>query len=88
MVIAFELSSEGSGTISWQSKFEDEDWDTEEDIELVADTDVQSRIEVQFPDGARTAHKMAIRLTALSSNISIRTIQVNVAGMAVEAGSK
>ena len=88
IVIAFELSSAGSATISWQSKAEDDDWFTESDIEIVADTNTQSRIEVAVGNDNRTAHKMAFRLTGLSSNVSIRSIQVNVVGMAVESGGK
>ena len=86
--LAYEASSAGSATISWQSKAEDEDWYTEEDIEIIADQDTKSRLEVEIGNPCRSAHKYSFRLTALSSNISIRTIHVNVSGLAVEGDAK
>ena len=88
IILTFELSSGTSGTIGWQSKAEDGDWYTESDIEITDGGNTTSRVEAMMENPERTAHKMAFRLTSLSSNISIKTIQVNVVGMAVEAGSK
>lgn len=88
LIISFELSSGTTGTISWQSKTEDGDWFSEEDIEIVEGGGTNSRAEMQLANPDRTAHKMAFRITALSSNISIRAIQVNVVGMAVESGGE
>jgi hypothetical protein len=88
MSIAYELSSVGDGTISWQSKSEDNDWHTEEDIEIKADQPDKTRVEVSILNPNRTCHKFAIRLTALADNIRIKTIYLNVAGLAVEGASE
>jgi hypothetical protein len=88
IAISFELSSAGSATISWQSKCEDGDWVTQDDIEIIADADVKSRVEADVLNTPTSAHKFSFRLTALSSNVSIRSIHANVAGLAVEGASK
>ena len=88
IAIAFELSSGGSATISWESKCEDNDWTPQEDIEIVADADVKSRVERAILNTPTSAHKFAFRITGLSSNVNIRAIHVNVAGLAVEGASK
>ena len=86
IVLAYEMSSAGSATISWQSKAEDEDWFTEADIEIVADTEGErSRKEVEITNPYPSAHKYAFRITSMDSNVAIEEIFVNNAGYAVEA---
>ena len=88
IAIAFELSTSASATISWESKCEDGDWIAQDDIEIISDADVKSRVEASILNTPTSAHKFAFRLTALSSNVSIRSIHVNVSGLAVEGASK
>ena len=88
LALAYDLSSVADGTISWESKSEDNDWHTEEDIEIKSDQPDKTRVEVQILNPNRTCHKFAIRLTGLSSNIRIKTIYLNVVGLAVEGASE
>ena len=88
LVLTYRLSTQSSGTIKWQSKSEDEDWFNEPDIEIIPDNRTKTRIEVPITTPNRSVHKFAIRLTSMPSNVEIRSIQVNVVGLAVESGSK
>jgi len=81
--IAFILSQTGDGgTISWQTKMEDNDWTDEDDIEVEAEQEQYTRIERETGQTSRMCRRFAMRITSLSSNISIREIQVNVSNMA------
>lgn len=88
LVLTFQLANQNAGTISWESKSEDEDWFLEDDINLFPDDGNKTRIEVPINNPNRAVHKFAMRLTALPSNVEIRSIQVNVVGLAVESGGK
>jgi len=89
LVLSYSLSSTASATISWQSKSEDGDWFTEEDIEIISGEEGQgSRLEAEICNPNRSAHTYAFRITSMSSNVAIEEIFVNVAGLAVEASAE
>jgi len=77
----YEMSSTANAAISWQSKFEDGDWTDEEDVDIYAEDGMKSAQEKQIRANETTAHKFAMRITALSSNIKIRQIQAVVKGL-------
>lgn len=86
IVIAYEMITAGSATISWQSKAEDGDWVDETDIEIVNDIEGNySRKEMEIINPVRAAHKYSFRITSMDSNVAIEEILVNVAGLVVEA---
>jgi len=88
--IAFivEHGSTAGGSISWQSKIEDGAWEDEDDVQVDYSEDNYTRVEAPTNRSNRTGHKFAIRLTALSSNLYIREIQVNVANLGIGSFSE
>lgn len=76
-----EHGTEADGTISWQTKIEDNDWVDQPDIECKQTSGQHSRIEREIK-GIRTGHKFALRVTSLSSNIYIKSIEAAVRGLA------
>lgn len=82
VAFVYERGSTADATISWQTKTEDGDWYSERDIELYADEGAYTRTEVGIDNPAVSCYRFQLRITALSSNIYIREIQVNVAGLA------
>ena len=88
IAFTYEMTGTDTKTIQWQSKAEDQDWHTEDEIDIIADDSEQSRKEVEIGNPNRSAHKYVFRITGLSDNISIRSIHVNVEGLAVEGDAK
>ena len=88
LAVAYEMSSTAKGTIKWQTKFEDEDWGTEEDVKIVDVPGERSWRLMEITQTNRSAHKFAMRITSLSSNIKIREIQVNVKNLAMGSMSE
>jgi hypothetical protein len=76
--IQFAPSDPSDGTITWQSKAEDNDWFDEEDINVVCEDGLKTVIQVRPENPVTTARKFAIRLTGLSDNVYIRSIDINV----------
>lgn len=76
---SIEFGSVANGTITWQTKVEDEDWHNEEDISVVVEDGKKTVISTRSNQQMTTVHKFALRITSLSSNIYIRDIGINVA---------
>lgn len=88
IALCVEGSTNVAGTLTWQSKIEDNDWFSESAIELKWEEDRKTRVEFPIENPHRTGHKFAIRLTSMPSNLYIRSILVVVANYAVEAGGE
>jgi hypothetical protein len=71
-----------AGTISWATKCEDNDWVDEKDITVTAVDGLKTQIIRRVNNPVTSTHKFAIKLTGLSSNISIRSIDMSVVGLA------
>ena len=84
--IAFDLvyTSGDTGSITWQSKTECEDWFDEDDINLAYEEGKRSRIEVPINNSIRSERKFAIRITSLPAFVKIRSINVLVREFAQE----
>jgi len=81
---AFIISQtdDAGGTISWQSKVEHGDWTSEPDIEVTAEEGGYTRIEREIDQTSQNCYRFALRITAMSDNIRIREILVNVCNWA------
>jgi len=88
--IAFilEQSDTAGGTISWSSKIEDNDWYAESDINIVSQQDQYTRHEITLENSRACGRKFAIKITGLSSNIKIKSIQVMVKGFEMRGPSE
>lgn len=67
-----------AGVISWQSKVEDADWQDETDISVTFSDGVSTVIQVPMENPCTTTRRFSMRITALSANIYIRSIEINV----------
>ena len=76
--IQSDPADSSAGVISWQSKVEDGDWYDESDISVTFTDGGQTILQVPMEQPATTARRFSIRITALSSNIYIRSIDINV----------
>jgi hypothetical protein len=76
--ILFSSSNTSDGTISWETKTEDNDWFQETDLQVVNDDGLKTAIQVRPENDVTTARKFAIRITSMPSNIYIRSIDLNV----------
>lgn len=78
---SIEFGSASDASISWESKTEDDDWVKEDDITVPCDIGTKSFITTRMAD-PKTARKFAIRLTAISDHLYIRSINMNLANFA------
>ena len=88
--IAFllEHSDTEAGTMDWQTKSEDLDWNDETQIECKYQEGDYTRVEASVESDSLNVHKFAIRLTGLSSNLAIRGIHINVQGFAIGSATE
>lgn len=84
VAINFVATSDAVGTLEWQSKAEDLDWYTESPRTLMLESGQRSRIELPIENGARSAHKWAMRLNNMPDNMKIRSIEVMVRNFSYE----
>lgn len=70
-------------TLSWQTKSNDGDWYTEEDISIPAESGTSCRHEVMIANPITNCQKFAMRITAMSSNVKIKGIETNVLNLAL-----
>lgn len=82
MALSIERNTTVAGTIKWESKAEDGSWYAESDIVIPTSTLNKTRIEVNIGNPIKAAHKFAIRITSLPTNIFVRDIQLCVQGLA------
>lgn len=76
-----EHTDSADGTISWQTKVEDNDWEDQEDIDCSAIQGYMSRVDTMMNSDPTNCHRFALRITALPSNIRIKEIQAEVTGL-------
>lgn len=81
------MTDAAGGTITWESKFEDGDWQEENPIELTWVEGKFTRYEQPIKRNGRTAQRFAMRITSLPSNVEIREIQVCVQGLGIGAAT-
>lgn len=84
---AYTMTTSADSTIKWQIKTEDNDWEDQDDIVISAVDGAKSK-KVVFLPAPLSAHKLAIRITSLSNNLSIRSINTCVQGLATETPSE
>jgi hypothetical protein len=80
--VQFSPDDPSDATINWETKTEDSDWTTEEDIVVQSVDGMKTMVVARPQNSITTAHKFAIRITGLSSNLYIRQIDIDVAGFA------
>lgn len=85
VVFLIEHGSTAGGTISWQSKSDDDEWWTETGADAPYSDNTMTRVRVPIDNAVRNCRRFAVRLTGLTSNIYIREIQVEVRGLAHES---
>jgi len=83
LYFAIEHGSTVGGTLSYQVKYEDEAWSTARTVLLKYTNDMYSLVNDSLAD-SRSARRFAVRLTALSSNVYVRSIQIEGEDMAVD----
>ena len=88
LAFVLEQANANGGTISWQTKFEDGDWKDEQNIEVKYQPEQYTRIEKSIQRTGTTCRRFAMRITALSSNIYIKSIQAQVQGFAQSVPSE
>jgi len=76
--VQFSTTDPSDATINWETKTEDDDWYAEDDIIIQAIDGMKTAVMARPANPITTAHKFALRLTGLSSNIYIRQIDVSV----------
>ena len=82
--LIYSLTNPG-GTVSWQTKFDEDDWHTEEDIEIQYTAGEYTGVTRPLQGDKTTGQKFQMRLTALDDDIKIREILVLVGRYALGA---
>ena len=85
VAFVYDRADTANSTISWESKANDEAWFTEEDIVITSEDGMSARREVMLANNITNAQKYAIRITALSSNLKIKSIEMNVFNLALRS---
>lgn len=76
------------GTVSWETKFEEDRWKPEDDKRIAYSEGNYTRIELPISRTDQVANKFAMRITGLSASIQIKEIQVLVGGYCLNVPSK
>ena len=76
LLFVIEHGSTAGGTITYQIKFEDEDWQDARDIDAAYAQEKYTTVTEGLAQ-ARSVRKFQVRLTALSSNIYIKEIRLD-----------
>ncbi len=75
VAFVFNRSDAEFGTIQWQTKYDNNDWFDEDDIQI---TDQANRYDTMLNNPVTSARRFQVRIIGLSANIRIREIQANV----------
>ena len=86
--IAFVYEASARGEIEWQTKSEDGSWYTERKLVVPYEEGSFTRMEAELRNPILSARRFAVRLTALSSTIKIREIQITVQGLAQSSSTE
>lgn len=73
---AVEHTTDAGGSLKYQTRFEDDDWDLEQEVDFSYVEGAHTSVMVDLPI-PRTVHKFALRLVDLSSNVYIKEIQLH-----------
>jgi hypothetical protein len=86
--LQFSTTDTNDATISWETKCEDNDWFVEPDIVVSAISGTKTLVSRRPTNPVTTAHKFALRINALSSNLYIREIDITSAELAQDSFSE
>lgn len=88
--ISFQIVhlDKNDGTISWQVSYEEGDWVDQDDVTCSYQQDKLTRIDVDINSSILAAHKFRLKITYLSDNIAIRSIDAKVSGLAIGSFSE
>jgi hypothetical protein len=86
VAFTYELKDPSTGgTIVYETKIEDGDWESEPDFEIVAQADGRTRDEKELGRTNRTGRRFSLRITSISSNIKLRRIELKAFDLANNA---
>ena len=86
MAFTYQVTNGDNAYISWESKSNECDWFQEPDITIEnGAVGKDNRAEFALNNPITNTGKFAMRITSLSTNIKIREIQINVAGLSTMA---
>lgn len=87
LAIDLEYASEGNDILKWEVKWEDGNWEEQEDIVLRGEQGERSHVERPI-NNQQLARKFAMRITSLPSFVKIRSIKTMVRSFAQETPSE